>query len=145
MPGDDDALAAARRRYLVDQVVTASPTQRLLMLFDVALRDLHGATEALAGRDLKEVNDRLVHAQQVVLALRDPLDVTTPVGRSLWAVYSFCLRQLVEANLTKDPALIEPCTDMIERIARTNRQVAAELAGEPRAAAATARAATATA
>ncbi len=125
----DDQTADARRRYLVDQVTTATPAQRLLMLFDAVRRDLLGAHEGFVAGDLKVVNDRLVHAQQVLMALSDPLDTSTDIGRSLRSIYTFCLCQLVEANLRKERRLIDPCLSLLDEIAQANRRAAAELAG----------------
>jgi flagellar secretion chaperone FliS len=125
----NDPNAAALQRYLADQVTTATPAQRLLMLFDVLHRDLLSAQEAFTAGDLKVINDHLVHAQQVLMALRDPLDASTEIGRSLHAVYTFCLIQLVDANMRKDRRLIDPCLYMLDEIAEANRRAAAELAG----------------
>lgn len=113
-----------RRRYLEDQVSTATPAQRLLMLFDRLIADLRGAEEAFASSDLKEISDNLVHAQQVLFALRDPLDRSGELGRALHTVYSFCLDQLLRANLAKDRSLLPPVLEMIGRLAAANRHAA---------------------
>ncbi|MDA8292599.1 MAG: flagellar protein FliS [Actinomycetota bacterium] len=115
------------RRYLADQVRTASPVQRLLMLFDQLRRDLSCATAAFEGGTLKEVSDSLVHAQHVMMALRDPLDVDTELGRALSGVYGFCIRHLVTANLTKDPALLPEVVAIVDRLAEANRTAAAAM------------------
>lgn len=116
-------LEELRRRYVSDLVHTATPAQRLMMLFDHLLRDLGFALNGFENGDLKEINDRLVHAQEIIAALRDPLDVTSDLGRSLAAVYTFCLSQLVRANFEKDRSLVPPVVSMIERIAQANRAV----------------------
>lgn len=113
-----------RQRYLADLITTATPMQRLLMLFDSLLRDLAAAEHAFGGDDLKAVSDRLVHAQHIVFALRDPLDRTTELGASLAAVYGFCLDQLIQCNLRKDPELLGPVRDIVGRLAAADRQAA---------------------
>jgi len=119
--------AESIRRYLANQVNTSTPEQRLLMLFDYLLRDLHAADAAFGTNNLKDISDALVHAQEILFALRDPLDTSTDLGRSLTAVYSFCLQRLLDANIRKDRSLITEVRVMIEKIASANRTAAMEL------------------
>ncbi|MDA8295481.1 MAG: flagellar protein FliS [Actinomycetota bacterium] len=118
------------QRYLADLVATASPAQRLLLLFDYLRRDLVAAGEGFDAGDLKEVSDHLVHAQHILFALRDPLDRTTPLGESLAGVYDFCLRELIECNLHKQRNRIAPVKELIEQIAAANRQAATSQSAE---------------
>lgn len=127
----DSQAALSLQRYLVDQVATATPVQRLLMLFDQLRRDLSAAERGFASRDLKVISDHLVHAQEVLFALRDPLDAGTELGRALSGVYDFCGRRLLEANLRKDASLLPPVQDLIEQIATANRHAAAAMAAAP--------------
>lgn len=114
------------QRYLANAVETASPAQRLLMLFDYFRKDLAEAAEAFETRDWKAVNDRLVHAQQILFALRDPLDRSTELGANLASVYDFCLVQLLTSNLQKDPSLLPAVGELVAKIADAN---AAAVAG----------------
>lgn len=127
-----DAQAEQRlQRYLADLVTTATPAQRLLMLFDHLRRDLVKAAEGFEAADWKVVSDSLVHAQHIVFALRDPLDRGTELGRSLGTVYDFCLERLVTCNLHKDPAMLPPIRGLLEQLADANaRAVASMGAGE---------------
>jgi len=121
---------ALRRRYLADQVETASPDQRLLMLLGRLLHDLRSADAAFEAGDLKEVSDALVHAQEIVLVLRDTLrDNDWSGAASLRSVYAFLHRQLVAANLGKDRSLLPECVDMVTRITEANTRAAAANAG----------------
>ncbi|HVC24624.1 MAG TPA: flagellar export chaperone FliS [Acidimicrobiales bacterium] len=115
------------RRYLADQVRTATPAQRLVMLFDQLRRDLHCASAAFEGGTLKEISDNLVHAQHIIIALRDPLDTETELGRALSGVYGFCLQHLVAANLTKDATKLPDVQAIVDRLADANRTAAAAL------------------
>jgi flagellar protein FliS len=131
MTDDNDHAAESLRRYLVNQVATATPAQRLMMLFEQLRRDLRSAQLGFAVRDFKEISDNLVHAQHILIALRDPLDLNTDLGRALSGVYGFCLQRLVEANLEKDPNLIPVVQGIIDRIAEANRTALASLTPEP--------------
>ena len=129
MSPDDTAQAELfRRRYLADYVETATASQRLLMLFDALARDFSGARVAFGEHNIEAINNRLVHAQEILFALRDPLDVTTELGRSLASLYSFCLDRLIVANLRKEIAPLDEVQPLIEQIARANRIAAAAVA-----------------
>ena len=117
----NDTAEELQLRYLVDAISTATPVQRLMMLFDGLLSDLGAACEAFPERDWKRVNDSLVHAQQILFALRDPLDRTTSLGENLYGVYTFCIGELIAANLHKDPGHVDPVRLLVEQIASANR------------------------
>lgn len=126
-----DAQAEERlQRYLADLVATATPGQRLLLLFDYLRRDLTKAEEAFGARDWKAVSDSLVHAQHILFALRDPLDHSSELGRTLSGVYGFCLAELLKCNLEKDPTLLSPVRAIVEQLASANAKAAASLGAE---------------
>jgi flagellar protein FliS len=124
---DDAHAAESLRRYLVNQVATASPAQRLVMLLDQLRRDLHCAQLAFAAKDLKEISDNLVHAQHILNALRDPLDRTTELGQALSGVYGFCVQTLIEINLKKNPKQLPDVLGIIDRITEANRAALAAM------------------
>lgn len=126
-----DATADERlQRYLADLVATATPAQRLLLLFDYLRRDLTQAAEAFGDRDWKVVSDALVHAQHILFALRDPLDPSTELGRSLQATYSFCLAELLRCNVEKDPTALPAVRNIIDQLAHANVTAVATLTAE---------------
>ena len=116
------------QRYLANAVLTASPAQRLLMLFDYLRKDLAEAAGAFEARDWKAVNDQLVHAQEILFALRDPLDRSTELGANLASVYDFCLSQLLTCNLQKDPSFLPGVAELVNKIADANAAAMASAA-----------------
>ncbi len=108
-------VASARQRYAASAVSTASPARLLVMLYERLLRDLTTATDALHRRDHATANDQLQHAQQIVLELRTSLDTTAwSGGPALEALYTWLHTELVNANLTKDPARVTACKELVE-------------------------------
>lgn len=114
-------LEEMRRRYVADQVLTAMPGQRLVMLFDRLLEDLRRAEDAFEGGGIEEIHKNLVHAQEVVLALRGPLTESDWEGaQQLCALYLFVYHRLIQCNLKKDRSLLPACADVIGRIREAN-------------------------
>src|SRR3954449_2084219 len=121
--------AAARARYVTDTVETVSPGRLVTMLYDALVRDLTLAEEALAGRpDLRVVNDRLVHAQAIVLELQAGLDPTKwSGGPGLASLYAFLVDELVKANVEKSAERVVSCRLLVEPLQQAWHQAAASL------------------
>ena len=91
MAGDD-----VRARYLRDRVMTATPAQRVVMLYDRLGLDLTRASEA---EDSYSAGQHLSHAMEVVAELRASLDVTAGgPAENLAAIYGYLLGELVGAR-----------------------------------------------
>ncbi len=128
---DDERTELLRQRYLRTQVETATPVQRLLMLQNRLVQDLHAADAGFGAGSVETVHHSLVHAQQIVLALRDSLNGSDWTGAEpLRAVYWFVYRRLIDCNMAKDPSLLPVCISLIEQIVDANTRAAAALSAE---------------
>ncbi|MCL4434258.1 MAG: flagellar export chaperone FliS [Actinobacteria bacterium] len=117
-----------RERYLRDAILTATPAQRVVMLYDQLLLDITTATSLLVVegiRDLKGVNDHLVNAQEIVLTLRDVLRTDLWEGAAnLAQLYTYIHGELVQANLQKDVERLRGVVELVERLADAFRTAA---------------------
>ena len=117
-----------RERYLRDAILTATPAQRVVMLYEQLLLDIATATSLLVAvepRDLKGVNDHLVNAQEIVLALRDVLRTDLWEGAATLAqLYTYIHGELVHANLQKDVERLRGVVELVERLADAFRTAA---------------------
>jgi len=131
---DDPRADTLRQRYLADQVETATPIQRLLMLQHKLLHDMEVAASAFEAGSIETVHCYLVNAQHIVLALHDSLKGRDWEGAEpLRGVYWFVHRRLVDCNLQKDRSLLPLCQELIAKIveANTRATAAAETAAAP--------------
>jgi flagellar protein FliS len=105
---------ACAQAYRSNAVLTASPGQLVLMLYDGALRAMATAREACARpetdvRRYEIANAQLLKAQNIIAELQDTLNPAAGDGqfvREMQRLYDYYSRKLVEANLRKDPAPI---------------------------------------
>jgi flagellar protein FliS len=118
------------RAYRANAVLTASPGQLVLMLFDGALRALANARAGFArpaedGRRFETINSQLLKAQAILSELQGSLnhDAGGEVSRTLAPLYDYFLRRLVEANIRKDEAPVAE----VERLLRELRDAWAEM------------------
>jgi flagellar protein FliS len=121
--------AKIQQRYLADAVETAAPAVRLTMLYDALEMDLRRADAAFDADDLKAINDNLVHAQEIILTLRDTMKPELWDGAPrLIALYNFFLGELLGANLNKDRQRAVDVAELITRVGNAWRQAAEAVA-----------------
>lgn len=129
MPASRARAAAARSRYVTDAVETVSPAKLVTMLYDALVRDLQLAEDQLLGpRDLHVVNERLVHAQAIVLELRAGLDPTKwSGGPGLMQLYVFVTDELLKANVEKDADRVRAVRRLVEPLREAWHEAAGSL------------------
>jgi flagellar protein FliS len=119
------------RTYRANSVLTASPGQLVLMLYDGALKSLARAREAFAApaedfRRIAVINEQLLKTQQIIGELQDTLNLEAGDGtlaREMFRLYDYYNRRLFEANLRKQP---EPVAE-VEKLLRELRNGWAEM------------------
>ncbi|MEI6465775.1 MAG: flagellar export chaperone FliS [Verrucomicrobiota bacterium] len=129
---------AYARTYRTNAVMTATPGQLVLMLYDGALRFLELAKSAFAQpaespHRIEEINQHLLKAQAIITELQSGLNLQEggEFAQTMNRLYSYHNRRLFEANLRKDPAPVAE----VERLLREIRNAWAEMlvshAGNP--------------
>jgi flagellar protein FliS len=121
---------AYARTYQTQSILTASPGQLVLMMYDGALRFMAQARAAFALPEdrlerIQLINTALLRAQAVIGELRSNLDHRAggEIAVNLDRLYDYHLRLLQRANLRKEEApVIE-----VERLVRNLRDGWAEM------------------
>jgi flagellar secretion chaperone FliS len=104
----------AQNAYKQNSVLSASPEQLVLMLYDGALRFLSQAGTAMREGDVSTANGRLRRAEAILDELRATLDPSAgEIAERLEAIYIFCRQFLVEAQLEQDPAKIDSVAGLV--------------------------------
>lgn len=118
------------RAYQAQSVLTASPGQLVLLMYDGALRFMAQARAAFAlpertPQRIERINTALLRAQAVVRELQASLnhEAGGEVAANLDRLYDYHLRRLVEANLRKDEAAVAE----VEELVRPLRDAWAEM------------------
>jgi flagellar protein FliS len=106
--------AASQSAYRESAVLTASPEQLVVMLYDGARRFLHQASAAMNGDDVETAHLKLRRAEAIISHLRDTLDPDQgDVAARLQAIYLFCNRHLNEARVQRDAQKIEQVSSLL--------------------------------
>lgn len=117
------------QQYQQTQVETATPEKLTLMLYDGGIKFLNLAKQALEARELAAVNNYLIRAQNIVLELQASInhEAGGEIAANLSLLYDYMYRQLLQANIRKDVALIDEVLGMFRELRETWAQ-AIELA-----------------
>ncbi len=92
------------QEYLRNVVLTSTPEQLQLLLYDGAIRFANQGLEALRARDREAAFNALERAQLIVLELSNGTrrEVNPELADRMLALYNFVWRRLVDANLDQD-------------------------------------------
>lgn len=99
----------ASNEYLKNSVMSASPAQLTMMLYDGAIRFASQAKDALKVGDIEESCEKLIRAQKIVLELRNGLrhEYNPQLCEQMADLYDFIYNRLVDANLKRSISLVE--------------------------------------
>ena len=102
-------MADASKQYLRNAVLTATPEQLQLMLFDGAIRHAMSGQEAIAAKDIEGMFNALDRAQRIVLQLAAGLrrEANPQLVDQMSALYDFIYRRLVDANMKRDATAVD--------------------------------------
>lgn len=111
------------RAYQAQSVLTASPGQLVLMLYDGALRFLGNARDALEApeetpRRIETINTNLIKTQNIIAELQGSLNLQAggDHAANLNRLYDYYLRRLLEANLKKSVAPVIEVEGLVRQL-----------------------------
>lgn len=97
----------ALNAYQRNAIMTASPAELTLMLYDGAIKFCNLALMGLEKNDYEKKNTNLKKAQAIIMELRTTLDRKYPVWEDFERVYEFIYNQMMEANIHNDAEALE--------------------------------------
>ena len=110
------------QRYQQQSVMTMTPGQMLLKLYDEVITQLTAVRQFNEEKDYEKSNASLKKAQRIIRYLDQTLDPQYEISGSLSALYDYFIRRLVDANLHKDNAPIDEVLPMISDLRDTFAQ-----------------------
>jgi flagellar protein FliS len=114
------------RAYREQSVLTATPGQLVVMLYDGCRRFLTQAAHAMRDGDDRLADRRLGRAEAILDELLSTLDLEQGgvVASRLQGIYVFCCRQLLEARSASDAAMIEQVSELLGELRDAWSQIA---------------------
>jgi flagellar secretion chaperone FliS len=118
---------ASPQAYRDAAVLTASPVQLVVMLYDGVARFLRQAEVAMAECNVAHANDRMQRAEAIIDELLATLDKSAGlVAERLEGIYVFCKRLLMDARISRDPAKLEKVRHLFGELRESWAELAAD-------------------
>ncbi len=117
------ALPNGYAQYNNNQVLTASPAELTLMLYNGAIKFCNIAIAAIEKKDTEKAHINIVKVEKIVEYLRITLDMKYPVAQDFDNIYAYLDRRLVEANVKKDTKILEEVCEHIRSVRDTWKEV----------------------
>jgi len=95
------------QQYQQQSVMTASPGELTLMLYNGCMRFIKQAMECVSNRDLEGAHNAIIRAQDIILELMSSLDMNYEISSGLAALYDYMHRRLIDANTQKNVQILE--------------------------------------
>lgn len=111
------ALPNAYNAYANSKLMTATPAQLTLMLYDGAIKFANIALEAMKRNNYERANNYIQKTERIIEEFRSTLDFKYPVAQEFENVYKLLSEKLLFANIKKDTEVLE---DVIKHL-RTMR------------------------
>ncbi len=109
--------------YNNSRVLTASPAELTLMLYDGAIKFCNIAAAAIDAHDIEKAHNNIRKTQRIVEEFRATLNFKYPVAQDFENVYVLIDEYLHEANMKKDPEMLQEALKHLRTMRDTWKEV----------------------
>lgn len=117
------ALPNAYSQYNNSKVLTASPAELTLMLYEGAIKFCNIAEVAIEQKDVEKAHNNIMKVQRIIDYLRQTLDMRYEVAQDFDRVYTYLAKRLIEANMKKDKEILEEVNTHLRDVRDTWKEV----------------------
>lgn len=93
--------------YANNKIMTASPAELTLMLYEGAIKFANLAIAGIEEGDIQKAHTNIVKVEHIIEEFQATLNHKYPVAKDFDEVYSYLMRRLREANVKKDKEIME--------------------------------------
>ncbi len=115
--------------YTSNKILTASPAEVTLMLYEGAIKFCNIAIIAIENGEVEKAHVNIKKTQRIIEEFRNTLDRQYKVAEDFDRIYVYLLQRLLQANIKKDKAILEEVNmhlrsvrDTWKEVMRRNRQ-----------------------
>lgn len=105
--------------YQDNKILTASPAELTLLLYEGIIKFCNIAILAIEKKDYSKANLNMIKSENIIMELRRTLDTKYPVAEQLDLMYDFIYRRMIEANVNKNISMIEDVLDLVRELRDT--------------------------
>lgn len=117
------ALPSGYAQYNNSKILTASPAELTLMLYEGAIKFCNIAVMAIEQGDMMKAHTNIVKAENIIVEFQSTLNHKYPVAEDFDRVYNYIYGRLVEANIKKDKEILEEALGHLRTMRDTWKEV----------------------
>lgn len=110
-------------QYTNSKILTASPAELTLMLYEGAIKFCNIAIMGIEQGDLQKAHTNIIKVQKIIDEFRATLDMKYPVAQDFDRVYVYLQKRLIDANVTKDKEVVEEIATHLRSMRDTWKEV----------------------
>ena len=109
--------------YTQNKIMTASPAEVTLMLYEGAIKFVNIAIVAIEHGEIEKAHNHIKKTQRIIEEFRNTLDHKYPVAKDFDRIYVYLLQRLFQANIKKDTAILEEINMHLRSVRDTWKEV----------------------
>lgn len=109
--------------YANNKIMTASPAELTLMLYEGAIKFCNIAIDAIEKNDISNAHTNIVKVENIIEEFQATLNYKYPVAKDFDNVYAYLHQRLVEANIRKDKEIVEEVLEHFRTMRDTWKEV----------------------
>ena len=109
--------------YANNKIMTASPAELTLMLYEGAIKFANLAIAGIEEKDIQKAHTNIIKVERIIEEFQATLDHKYPVAKDFDNVYNYLLIRLKEANIKKDKEIMEEVLKHLRTMRETWKEV----------------------
>lgn len=118
------------QQYNRNKIMTASPAELTLMLYEGAIKFCNIAIMGIEQNDMQKAHINIKKTEDIILEFQSTLNRKYAVAEDFDKIYKYIYDLLVEANIHKDKEVLERALDEIRGMRDTWKEVMAKTRGQ---------------
>lgn len=109
--------------YNNSKILTASPAELTLMLYDGAIKFTNIAILAIEKNDMEKAHNNIRKTERIIIEFQSSLDHKYEVANDFEKVYLYLISRLREANIRKDADILQEVLKHLRTMRDTWKEV----------------------
>ena len=110
-------------QYNQNKILTASPAELTLMLYDGAIKFCNIAIMGIEQNDVSKAHNNIMKVQKIIEEFQLTLNFKYEIANDFNNVYNYLMKRLREANMSKDKAILEEVDEHLHTMRDTWKEV----------------------
>ncbi|GKX28475.1 flagellar export chaperone FliS [Vallitalea longa] len=106
-------------KYQNNAILTASPQELTLMLYNGAIKFCNQAIEAIDDKEMEKTHNYITRVEDIIQEFIITLDDKYPVSKNFKTMYNYINERLIEANVNKDKEVLEEVLGLLRELRDT--------------------------